>query len=71
MTRDKFNEACDEDCFNPKSENGLDALIGNGTTTREEKTTTTKIILEAAPGTKATVEGEDNPAIQITPTGGL
>ncbi len=44
---------------------------GRSTTTREEKETTNKVIIEAGPGLKATTSGDENPAIQMAPTGGL
>ena len=70
---DKFAPIVESVDIEPITVNGDSAIIGDGrgVTTREEKTTTNKIIIEAAPGLKARTEGEENPAIEMAPTGGL
>ena len=57
--------------FAPVDASGGSAIIGDGRTAinREEKTS--KIVLELPPGVKARTEGDENPDVQIVPTGGL
>lgn len=59
--------------FEPVTLEGESGIVGNGrsTTTRETKETNNKITIGLEPGLKATQEGDDNPNIQMAPTGGL
>lgn len=68
-TREEFNKLFED--FDPVSTDGQSAIVGNGTRKGEGSTTTTKVIVEAEAGTKARIEGEDNPAVQMAPSGGL
>lgn len=57
--------------FSPVDASGGSAIVGDGRTSTSIQEKTSKVILELPPGVKARTEGDENPDVQITPTGGL